>query len=75
MSKDVEVDYKPHVICSSENDKAHDHNKGLCIYWKISKCGFRLFLSNFWERTSPSWDITLAQLTGTASCILLVLRK
>jgi hypothetical protein len=70
MSGDVEVRYTPHVIPSNIDDIGHDHHRGLCIYWKMSKCGFRLPLSRFELKMLREWNLTPAKLTGTAWCTI-----
>jgi hypothetical protein len=58
--------YRPVAISPSEDDRAHDHNKGRCIYWKMSKCGFRLPFTSFKKLLLRSWDVTPTQLTWVA---------
>jgi hypothetical protein len=38
---------RPVAIPPSENDRAHDHNKGMCPYWEMPKYRFRLPLIKF----------------------------
>jgi Putative gypsy type transposon len=63
-------DVVPKVIAPDISDRAHDSFKGMTIYWKIPKCGFRLPLSRFTKDLLRAWDITPSQLTSTSWCVI-----
>ena len=58
------------LIAPSFGDRALDHEKGLCVYWKMPKCGFQLALTNFERKLLKTLDITPAQLTAAAWCTI-----
>jgi hypothetical protein len=37
----------PRVFAPDISDRVHDSFKGMAVYWKMSKCGFRLSLLKF----------------------------
>jgi hypothetical protein len=56
----------PRVVAPDISDRAQDSFKGMAIYWKMPKCGFRLPLSKFVKDLLRAWDITPSQLTSTS---------
>lgn len=52
------------------SDRAHDSDKGLCVYWKMPRCGFSLPLSDFEKALLRALDVTPAQLTSTTWCTI-----
>jgi hypothetical protein len=71
----LEDGYRSVDISPFEDDRAHDHNKGMCIYWKMPKCGFRLPLTTFKKLLLRRWDVILAQLMGVAWCTITSFEK
>ena len=63
------------LVSPSFEDMAHDHEKGLCIYWKMPKCGFQLALSNFEKSLLKALDITPAQLTAVSWCTIVSFQR
>jgi len=63
------------LVSPSFEDRAHDHEKGLCIYWKMPKCGFQLALSNFEKSLLKALDITPAQLTAVSWCTIVSFQR
>jgi hypothetical protein len=51
-------------------DRAIDHQKGMCIYWKMSKCGFKLPLSDFEMELLGCLDVAPAQVASTSWCTI-----
>lgn len=51
-------------------DRAHDHRKGMSIYWKMPFCGFQFPLTPFQLAVLKQLRIPLAQLTSTAWCVV-----
>ena len=51
-------------------DRAIDHEKGMCIYWKMSKCGFKLPLSDFEMDLLRCLDVAPAQVASTSWCTI-----
>lgn len=51
-------------------DRAHDSDKGLCVYWKMPKCGFRLPINPFEEELLKTLDVPPSQLTSTSWCTI-----
>jgi len=58
------------LVPPSLEDRAHDDERGLCVYWKMPKCGFQLALSNFERSLLKVLDITPAQLTAVSWCTI-----
>jgi Putative gypsy type transposon len=58
------------VIAPDISDQAHNSFKGMSIYWKMPKYGFRLPLSKFVKDLLRAWDITPSQLMSTSWCVL-----
>ena len=56
------------LVPPSFTDRAHDHEKGMCVYWKMPKCGFLLEISDFARSLLQELDVAPAQLTGPAWC-------
>jgi hypothetical protein len=75
LLRNPEEGYRPIAISPTEDDHTHDHNKGMCIYWKMPKCGFRLPLTTFKKLLLRTWDVTPAQLTGVAWCTITSFEK
>ena len=51
-------------------DRAIDHKKGMCIYWKMPKCGFKLPLSDFEVDLLGCLDVAPAQVASTSWCAI-----
>ena len=73
----VRVEYRgrlrPEVLTlvpPSADDRAHDHEKGMCVFWKMPKCGFRLPITDFQRRLLTKLDITPSQLTSSSWCTI-----
>jgi hypothetical protein len=58
------------LITPGMNDRAIDHPKGLCIYYKMPKCGFQLPLSEFIVDLLTSLDVAPSQIASTAWCYI-----
>ena len=56
------------LVPPSFTDRAIDHEKGMCVYWKMPKCGFHLEISDFARALLQELDVAPAQLTGPAWC-------
>jgi Putative gypsy type transposon len=59
------------VVAPDISDRAHNSYKGMTVYWKMPKCGFRLPLSKFTKDLLRTWDITPFQLTSTSWCVII----
>lgn len=53
------------------DDRAHDSNLGMCIYWKMPKCGFKIRVSKFVREILRHLDVAPAQLTAPAWCYIM----
>lgn len=51
-------------------DRAHDSEKGVAIYWKMPLCGFRLKLSPFVRGVLRDLDVAPAQIPAAAWCYI-----
>ena len=51
-------------------DRAHDHRKGMCIYWKMPHCGFQFPLTPFQRNVLKQLKIPPSQLTSTGWCVV-----
>lgn len=51
-------------------DRAHDHGKRLCVYWKMPKCEFRLPLTDFEQLFLKTMWMAPAQLIAVAWCYI-----
>lgn len=51
-------------------DRAHDHRKGMSIYWKMPFCGFQFPLTLFQRNVLKLLKIPPSQLTSTAWCVV-----
>lgn len=61
---------KLNLVLPTRNDRAHDSEKGLCVYWRMPRCGFQLPLSAFARALLRALDVTPAQLTSTSWCTI-----
>jgi len=66
-------DVTPELLClipPSSEDRAFDANKGMCVFWKMPRCGFRLPLSRFERALLVELNVTPSQLTSTSWCTI-----
>ena len=58
------------LIPPARNDRAHDHSLGMCIYWRMPWCGFRLPISRFQRKLRQLFDVAPGQVTSAAWCTI-----
>ena len=66
-------DITPETLClipPASEDRAFDANRGMCVFWKMPRCGFRLPLSLFERALLVELNVTPSQLTSTSWCTI-----
>lgn len=59
------------ALTPSTDNKGRDHDKRLCVYWKMLTCDFWFALSSFERKLLKKLDVAHAQMTSTSWCTVI----